>query len=256
MREHTSAREADSSLPAHGTSTSAVTGPAAAASGKARFLGRIGGRYSWTALIWLWLIYAMNANTRSWITTVQPALVEEFHLSATTMGTVSGILNMGMGAAAIAFSPWLARGEHGWARKYRHLPIVAVYLVFSVLTGVTALTGVFGAVFVFQLIKSFGNGIGEAAEVTAVAEWWPLERRGFAQGLHHTAFPWGTLLGGLGVTAIYTMFGSANWRYVFLVMPLLVIPMVFFYWRFANASNYQKFIADTKRRGPLSDSLD
>ncbi|HET6500521.1 MAG TPA: hypothetical protein VFG87_07130, partial [Amycolatopsis sp.] len=74
----------------------------------ARFLGRIGGGYSWLAMLWLWLIYAMNTNTRNWIQLVQPAVVEEFHLSSTTMGVLSGALTMGLGVAGVALSPWLA----------------------------------------------------------------------------------------------------------------------------------------------------
>jgi len=215
----------------------------------ARFLGRIGGGYSWLAMLWLWLIYAMNTNTRNWIQLVQPAVVEEFHLSSTTMGVLSGALTMGLGVAGVALSPWLAKGGHGWARKYRHLPIALVYLVFSLLTGVAPLTATFTTVFAFQLIKNFGSGIGETSEVTAIAEWWPLERRGFAQGLHHTAFPWGSLLGGLGVSAIYAVFGSQHWRYVFLILPLLAIPLLIGYWRFATPKRYGAFVTDTLARG-------
>jgi MFS family permease len=201
----------------------------------------------------------MNTNMRNWIQVVQPAVVKEFHIGSGTMGTYSGLLSMALGVSAVLFSPWLARGGHGWARKYRHLPIIGVYLVFSVLTGITPLTVTFGAVFAFQLIKNFGSGLGETAEVTAVAEWWPLERRGFAQGLHHTAFPWGSLLGGLGVSAVYGIFGSAHWRYVFWLLPLLVVPFVFVYWRFATAANYAKFVDDTRRRGltpPVRENTD
>jgi MFS family permease len=199
-------------------------------------------------MLLLWLIYAMNANMRNWIQVVQPALVEEFHVSSTTIGVFSGVLTMALGVAAVGLSPWVDRGGHGWARKHRHLPIVGVYLLFSLLTGVTPITLVFGAVFALQLIKNFASGVGEAVEVTAIAEWWPLERRGFAQGLHHTAFPWGTLLGGLGVSAIYATFGSEHWRYVFLLLPLLVVPPFLVYWKFANQKNYGAFVADTRAR--------
>jgi MFS family permease len=216
---------------------------------KVRFLRRIGGAQSWTAMVWLWLIYAMNANMRNWIQVVQPAVVEEFHISASAIGVYSGVLTMGLGVAAICMAPWVDRGGHGWARKYRHVAVVATYLVFSLLTGVMPLTIVFGAVFALQMIKNFASGVGETIEVTTIAEWWPLERRGFAQGLHHTAFPWGTLLGGLGVTGVYAIFGSGNWRFVFLLLPLVVIPAFAGYWFFATPVNYSRFIEDTRARG-------
>lgn len=199
--------------------------------------------------MWLWLIFAMNTNMRTWIQVVQPAIVEEYRLSATVSGLFSGILLMAVGVGGIAISPWVSGGGSGWARKYRHLPVAGIYLLFSILTGFAPLTVFFGAILVFQVIKSLASGGGEASEVTAVAEWWPAERRGFVQGLHHTAYPWGTLFGGLGVSLIYTVFGSENWRYVFLLLPLPLLPILVGYWRWSNASNYQKFVEDTQRRG-------
>jgi sugar phosphate permease len=210
-------------------------------------------------MAFLWLIYAMNTNMRQWFQIVQPSLVEEFRLSPSQMGLYSGLLTISLGVSGIALSPWLDRGGHGWARKYRHLPIVICYALFSVLTGIAPLTAAFGAVFVFQLVKNLASGVGEASEVTTVAEWWPLERRGFAQGLHHTAFPWGSLLGGLAISAVFEVFGSNHWRYVFLILPWAVLPLFFFYWRFANARNYALFVEDTRRRSltpPLLESAD
>ncbi|SDV04776.1 Predicted arabinose efflux permease, MFS family [Microlunatus sagamiharensis] len=210
---------------------------------------RIGSRWSWTAMLWLWLLYGMNANMRSWIQTVQPAIVEEFGVGPTTIGWFSGGLTILLGVAALPISAWSDKGGHGWERKFRHLPVVAVYLAFSVLTGVHALTVGLLAVFLLQAVKNLASGGGEAIEVTAVAEWWPLERRGFAQGLHHTAFPWGTLIGGLGVAGVYSLFGSENWRVVWLTLPLLAIPIFALYWRFATQENYDRFVADTRARG-------
>lgn len=200
-------------------------------------------------MLWLWLLYGMNANMRSWIQTVQPAIVEEFGVGPTTIGWFSGGLTILLGVAALPISAWSDKGGHGWERKFRHLPVVAVYLAFSVLTGVHALTVGLLAVFLLQAVKNLASGGGEAIEVTAVAEWWPLERRGFAQGLHHTAFPWGTLIGGLGVAGVYSLFGSENWRVVWLTLPLLAIPIFALYWRFATQENYDRFVADTRARG-------
>ena len=223
------------------------------------FLGRIGSRWSWTAMGYLWLIYAMNTNMRQWFQIVQPSLVNEFHLSPSRMGLYSGLLTIALGVSGIGLSPWLDRGGHGWARKYRHLPIALCYMVFSILTGIGPLTTAFGAIFCFQLVKNLASGVGEAAEVTAVAEWWPLERRGFAQGLHHTAFPWGSLLGGLAISAVFGIFGSTSWRAVFLVLPWLLLPLLALFWRFSTAASYAGFVADTRRRGltpPLLEGTD
>jgi sugar phosphate permease len=237
--------------PAHPMPTDAARRPSA--------LSAIGSRWSWTAMAFLWLIYALNTNMRQWFQIVQPSLVEEFHLTPSAIGLYSGLLTMSLGVSGIALSPWLDRGGHGWARKYRHLPIALCYTLFSVLTGIGWLTTGFAAIFVFQLIKNLASGVGEAAEVTAVAEWWPLERRGFAQGLHHTAFPWGSLLGGLAISAVFGVFGSEHWRYVFLILPWILLPILFLFWRFASPRNYSAFVSDTRRRDmtpPLAEGAD
>ncbi len=207
----------------------------------------------------LWLIYALNTNMRQWFSLIQPSLVEEYHLTPAAMGFYTGLLTMSVGVSGVALSPWLDRGGHGWARKYRHLPIALCYFAFSVLSGINALSASFALLFCFQLAKNLASGIGEASEVTAVAEWWPLERRGFAQGLHHTAFPWGSLLGGLATSAVFAIFGSQNWRYVFLILPWLLLPVLFVFWRFSTAGHYASFTADTRRRGltpPLLEDVD
>lgn len=223
------------------------------------FFNRIGGPWSWAAMGCLWSIYAMNTNMRQWFSILQPSLVDEFNLTPSRMGLYSGILMIALSVSGVGLAPWLDRGGHGWARKYRHLPIALCYLVFSVLTGFGPLSATFGAIFAFQLVKNLASGAGETAEVTAVAEWWPLESRGFAQGLHHTAFPWGSLLGGLAISAVFSIFGSASWRYVFLILPWLLVPLLIIYWRFATPANYARFVDDTKARGltpPLIETED
>ena len=216
--------------------------------GPAGLVSRLGGPVSWKAMLWLWLVYAMNANMRAWIQTVQPAIVREFNVSPTTIGIFSGVLTILLGVAAIPLSLWSDKGGHGWERKFRHLPMVAAMLLFSLLTGVHALTTTFAAIFIFQAVKNLASGAAEPVAVTSIAEWWPLERRGFAQGLHHTAFPWGTLLGGLGASAVLSTFGPERWRYIFLILPLLVIPIFIGYWRFAQHDTYKQFVQDTDNR--------
>ncbi|WP_419729625.1 MFS transporter [Lichenicola sp.] len=226
------------------------------APGTAGLFTRIGARVSWVAMAYLWVIYMLNSNMRQWFSIVQPSLVEEFHLTPATMGLYSGLLTAAVGVSGIAFSPLLVGGGRGWARKYRHLPIALCYGFFSVLTGIGMLTTSFAVIFVFQLIKNLASGVGEVAEVTTIAEWWPLERRGFAQGLHHTAFPWGSLIGGLAISAVLGIFGSTHWRYIFLILPFALLPVLFLFWRFSTSENYTRFVTDTRARNlapPLAD---
>jgi MFS family permease len=217
---------------------------------------RIGFKYSWLALSALWLVYAMNANMRNLVFVVQPSIVQEFKVTPGQLGLFTGLLTLAQAVFVLPLSVWSDRGGHGWARKFRELPVALGYLVFSLLTGVGTLTHSFISLFSLQAIKNAFSGAGESIEVTAVAEWWPVQRRGFAQGLHHTAFPWGTLIGGWVVAGILATFGNANWRSTFLLLPLATIPILIFYWIVSSKTKFDAFVADTRDRGlalPVSD---
>jgi MFS family permease len=209
------------------------------------------------ALICLWLVYAMDANTRQIFYYVIPPMVSEFKVDPTTIGIVSSVITMCVSAFALPAGPWFDRGGHGWARKYRNAVVAAGYFAFSILTGIPALTRSIWSVVVLQGIKNAFGGAGEGVEVTSAAEWFPKERFGFALGWQHTAYPWGTLLGAIATGAILAGFGSQNWRAVFLIIPLAMIPIWIAYWLYAKAGRYQRFERDTKEFGltpPLTSS--
>jgi MFS family permease len=210
---------------------------------------RIGFKYSWLALVALWLVYAMNGILRNLVFLVQPSIVQEFRVTPGELGLFTGFLTLAQAVLVLPLSVWSDRGGHGWARKFRELPVALGYLVFSLLTGIGGLTHSFISLFSLQAIKNAFSGTGESLEVTAVAEWWPVERRGFAQGLHHTAFPWGSLIGGWAVAAILAGFGSSNWRLVFLLVPLITVPILIFYWVVSSKGRFDAFVADTRARG-------
>lgn len=219
----------------------------------------VGFKYSWLALGALWLVYAMNANMRNFFFVVQPSIVKEFKVTPSQLGLFAGFVTLAQAILVLPLSAWSDRGGHGWARKFREIPVAIGYMIFSLLTGIGALTHTFVNVFILQAIKNAFGGAGESIEVTAVAEWWPKQRRGFAQGLHHTAYPWGTLVGGWAVAAILAIFGSGSWRMVFLLLPLLTIPALIVYWAVSSKARYSAFVTDTRDRGltpPVADGAD
>lgn len=213
-------------------------------SGRRLFFGV--SRYSWFAMLALWLVFAMNSNFRNFLFLVQPPIIKEFHTNAQTMGIIAAVATLAQSVLVLPGSAWSDRGGHGWARKYREIPMALGYMVFSILTGIKGLTTTLTSITILQSIKNMFGGAGEAIEVTAIAEWWPIERRGFAQGLHHTAYPWGTLLGGFAVSAILGAFGPENWRYVFLILPWVTLPVLVFFWIYSKQNRYRAFVEDTE----------
>jgi sugar phosphate permease len=134
-------------------------------------------------------------------------------------------------------------------RKYRPLPIVIAYTLFTFLTGLNFLTGSLGVLVALQVMSHAFGGAGEAIEVTSLSEWWSKERRGFALGLHHTGYPWGTLIGGLAISALLNAYGPENWRLAFLLFPVPMIIIFSVYWWFSTKKRYESFVEHAQAVG-------
>jgi sugar phosphate permease len=215
---------------------------------------------SWWALVLLWMIYALNANSRQLVFYVLPSITKEFNADARSIGLYTTLMIMATAVAAIPLMIWADKGGHGWRRKYRHLPIVLSYTFFTFLTGFHVLTATIGVLVGLQIISHALGGAGEAIEVTSLAEWWSRERRGLALGFHHTGFPWGTLIGGSAVGALLAAYGPQNWRLAFLLFPIVMIAVFGIYWAFSTQKRYASLLTGLARIGethPLSaDVLD
>jgi sugar phosphate permease len=209
---------------------------------------------SWKALGFLWVIFGMNATMREIMNRVTPAIVDEYNLSADVQGTLVSLIMLSCGALAIWGAAWSDKRGQGWARKYSAVWAALGYTIFSILTGVEPLTATVIGFVLFQMIKNAFGGIGESIEVTAVAEWWPKERRGFALGAHHSAYPWGTLLSGLLISLILIL-SNSNWRMPFLIVPLLIIPVYIAFWFFSSPKNFTKYENDALKMN-LTPTLD
>jgi MFS family permease len=59
-------------------------------------------------------------------------------------------------------------------------------------------------------------------------------------------------LGGFAVAGILGAFGSENWRYVFLTLPLLTIPVLALYWYISNPRFYSGFVEETREASALT----
>lgn len=202
-------------------------------------------KQSWIALMFLWLIFAMNANGRELTNRVLPGIIQTYDISANTAGLIGTISAIGMCIASIPLSGWVDRGGKGWKRKYRMAFLSLGYLVFMFLNGLTPVTGTFTMVLIWQFFRGICSGPGEACEVGSLAEWWPKEKNGLALGLHHAGYPWGTALGGLLVTAFISAFGIENWRYTYILFPVMGFIIFALFWRWCNKENYTKFQDDT-----------
>ncbi|WJD71745.1 MFS transporter [Pseudomonas asiatica] len=206
-------------------------------------------RGSWHALIFLWVIFALDMNSRMLFYGVLPMLTREFGLSASDAGLYTAIVTVSTALLAVPGMVWADKGGHGWKRKYRHLTIIIGYTLFTFLSGVSFLSASLLSFMILQVISHMIGGVGESVEVTSLGEWWSEQRRGFALGLHHTASPWGTLIGGIAISWVLTTYGDENWRLVFLLFPIPVIIAFGAYWLFCTKQRYEKLHADIEAAG-------
>ncbi|OUL99500.1 MFS transporter [Variovorax sp. JS1663] len=213
-------------------------------------------RQSWIALALLWVIYALDANSRQMFFMVLPSITQEFGTDAATMGLYATMITMATALIAIPAMVWADRGGHGWRRKYRHLPIVIGYTIFTFFTGINAWTGTIGLLVLMQVLSHAFGGAGEAIEVTSLSEWWSRERRGFALGVHHTGYPWGTLIGGLAVSALLGVYGPDQWRLAFLLFPIPMFIAFLIYWRYCSEKNYKALEQHVAAAGETPPSAD
>jgi hypothetical protein len=127
---------------------------------KKLFLG--GSKYSWLAMLALWLVFAMNSNFRNFFFLVQPSIIAEFSTDAETMGLIAAIITLAQSVLVLPGSAWSDRGGHGWARKYREIPMALGYMIFSILSGVKGFTQSLTSITILQSIKNmFGEFMGE-----------------------------------------------------------------------------------------------
>ncbi|QIZ37719.1 nitrate/nitrite transporter [Saccharopolyspora sp. ASAGF58] len=201
------------------------------------------------SLVLLWLIYGLDSISRQMIYMVLPAITTEFNLTPTSAGLMTTLITLSTAAICVPVMVWADKGGHGWRRKYRHLPIVIGYTLFTFLTGFNVLTASLAVLVLMQVLSHAIGGAGEAIEVASAGEWWSKQRRGMALGIHHTGYPWGTLVGGFAVSAVLAAYGPENWRVAFLYFPIPVVVVFTIYWWFANKRRYDTVVESVEAVG-------
>ena len=201
---------------------------------------------SWEAMLALWLVFALNSTVRELFNRTQVLIADDLGIDSVTVGAISSEIAIAMGIAPLFWGQWSDKRGLGWKRKYSLIVIGMGYLILTILTGLLAASAITLAV--LMVIRNLFAGGGEACECSTIVEWWPMEARGFAAGLHHTGYPWGTFLTGLLISAMIA-WTSGNWNLIFILIPLMGIPIWLFYWKMSSKKNYEEFEEKTRAKG-------
>jgi len=206
-------------------------------------------RYSWVSLLVCWLIWVLNAYDREIVLRLGPTISRHFGLSADEWGTVATIVMLALAVLDIPGAIWSDRYGAGWKRARFQVPLVLGYTALSFASGFKALSGSLAGFVALRVGVNLGAGWGEPVGVSNTAEWWPVERRGFALGAHHTGYPVGAMLSGLVAGFVLYAFGEENWRYVFFVALVVAIPLMWFWARYSTPQKMELLYADIAARG-------
>ena len=184
-------------------------------------------RFSWVSLLVCWLIWILNAYDREIVLRLGPTISKHFDLSADQWGTLATVVMLALAVLDIPGSIWSDRYGGGWKRARFQVPLVLGYTALSFLSGFKALSASLVSFVALRVGVNLGAGWGEPVGVSNTAEWWPVERRGFALGAHHTGYPIGAMLSGIVASFVITTFGEENWRYVFFFAFVVALPLMF-----------------------------
>jgi MFS family permease len=211
-------------------------------------LGKIH-RYSWVSLLVCWMIWILNAYDREIVLRLGPTISKHFDLSADQWGTTATVVMLALAVLDIPGSVWSDRYGGGWKRARFQVPLVLGYTFISFMSGFKFLSGHLASFIALRVGVNLGAGWGEPVGVSNTAEWWPVERRGFALGAHHTGYPIGALLSGIVASFVITTFGEENWRYVFFFAFVVALPLMMFWSRYSTAERITTLYLDIAAKG-------
>ncbi len=206
-------------------------------------------RHSWVSLLVCWMIWILNAYDREIVLRLGPTISKHFELSAEQWGTIASLIMLALALLDIPGSIWSDRHGGGWKRARFQVPLVLGYTAISFLSGFKALSGNLAAFIALRVGVNLGAGWGEPVGVSNTAEWWPVERRGFALGAHHTGYPIGAMLSGLVASFVIATFGEENWRYVFFFAFVVAVPLMLFWGRYSTPQRITQLYLDIAAKG-------
>ena len=206
-------------------------------------------RHSWVSLLACWMIWILNAYDREIVLRLGPTISKNFDLSADQWGTVATVIMLALALLDIPGSMWSDRYGGGWKRARFQVPLVLGYTAISFLSGFKALSGNLATFVALRVGVNLGAGWGEPVGVSNTAEWWPVERRGFALGAHHTGYPIGAMLSGLVASFVIGTFGEENWRYVFFFAFVVALPLMIFWARYSTPQRITELYVDIAAQG-------
>jgi len=183
--------------------------------------------YRWTILFIVWLLYLINYFDRISVLTFLPYIQKDLGLTAIEIGWLGSIFFFGY-AIAQFFAGFLA--DKFGPKKTMNIAI----WVFTAVTFVTGFVRTFSQFIVLRLALALGEGNHYVPAVRAIANWFPMQEKGRANGYFATTWAVAPAIVPILVTWMSAdLFGGA-WRPVFFVLAIPGLLGVFLLWKYMS----------------------
>jgi sugar phosphate permease len=176
-----------------------------------RAASRIGVRGTSLVLFMLCLMYAITYIDRVNVSMAAAVFRKELNLSNTQVGLVF---------SAFAYPYLVFQVFGGWVgdRFGARLALTVAGIIWAAATILTGLVGSLGGMLFARVLLGFGEGATFPVATRAMSDWTPASKRGFAQGITHSAARLGNALTPPLVAWLIIL---VTWRGSFIVMGVL-----------------------------------
>jgi MFS family permease len=184
-------------------------------------------------------MYGITYIDRVNVSTAQGVFKQELQLSNTEAGFIF---------SAFAYPYLLFQIFGGWIgdRFGARMALTVAGVIWSAGTVLTGLAGSLWAMIAARLILGFGEGATFPLATRAMSDWTPASRRGFAQGITHSAARLGNAITPPMVAALIAL---VTWRGSFLAMGAISIAWtVLWVWYFRDNPREHPAITDDELR--------
>ena len=180
-------------------------------------------RQEWSTVAILALGFGLVGIDRFLISTMYPAIARDLGLSYGDIGTITGVLALAWGVAALVMG--------NVSDRIGHRPVlVGSLVVFSLLIGGSGLAAGLGGLILVRAVMGFADGAYTPASIAATVRASPPERHGGNVGLQQTML----VLFGLGLSPLLVGFllrAGIDWRYIFVIFTLPGLLVAWLTWR-------------------------
>ncbi len=177
----------------------------------------------WRTVAILSLGFGLVGIDRFLISTMYPTIARDLHLDYGDIGTITGVLALAWGIAALVMG--------NLSDRIGHRPVlVGSLIVFSLLIGGSGLAVGLGGLILVRAVMGFADGAYTPASIAATVRASPPERLGGNVGLQQTML----VLFGLGLSPLLVGFllrEGVDWRYIFAIFTVPGLLVAWSTWR-------------------------